>query len=244
MHPNACFGRARDFLNVFAFITALGAVAPRIDAMNGDFAVCGKQLFQVICDICQSISRGALCSCSTMRINAGVPFRWNHEEGRGKVPFQLQISIELVPEVFGKSGKHQRQGKRGLPIGSYLSQRPSSSTKIDYRANQRPIEKAEHCVIAHVMADTRMINVMSKGNNKAIACRNRRYLDESHAMADDEFTEKRNVKFQCGYAGKLCWLPLVLRDGGLLQTDQSRGELPLERQTPSRLQRPSLFPGE
>ena len=77
-----------------------------------------------------------------------VPFCWNDEEGRGKVPFQLKIAIELVPEVFDKSGKHQRQGKRCLPIGSYLPQRPSSSAKIDNRANKRPIEKAKHRVIA------------------------------------------------------------------------------------------------
>src|SRR6266550_6996255 len=53
-----------------------------------------------------------------------------------------------------------------------------------------------------------MINVMSKGDDKAMACGNGRYLDESHAVADDEFTQERNVKFQCGYARKFWRLPL------------------------------------
>src|SRR2546430_8001626 len=120
-----------------------------------------------------------------MRINAGMTFCWNDEERRRKILFQLQISIDLVPEVFDDSGKDQRQGKRGLPIDSYVSQGPSSSAKVDYRANKRPVEKAEHCVVAYVTAKIRMINIMSKGNNKLMACGNWRYLDESHAMAYD-----------------------------------------------------------
>ena len=62
-------------------------------------------------------------------------------------------------------------------------------------------------MVAHVLAHTRMINVMSKGDDKAMVCGNGRYLDESEAVADDEFTEKRNVKVQCRYAGEFCWLP-------------------------------------
>src|SRR4029077_13274660 len=167
VHPNACLGRACDFLNMLAFITALCTVAPRIDAVNGNFAICRKQLVQVIGDIRQSIARGALSLCSTFRINAGIPFRRNNEEGRGKALLQREISIKLVPKVFGKSSEHQWQGKRSLPIGDHLSQRPSSSTKIDYRSKQRPIEKTEHCVVTHVIAHTRMINVMSKAGNKS-----------------------------------------------------------------------------
>src|SRR5206468_373295 len=109
VHPNACFCRARDFLDVFAFITAFDAVAPCIDAMNSDFTVCGKQLLQVICDVCQSVARGPLCPDSTARIDAGIPLCWNNEKSRGKISFQLQIPIDLVPEVFDDSSKHQRQ---------------------------------------------------------------------------------------------------------------------------------------
>src|SRR4029450_2220090 len=106
VHPNAdLMTCSRDVLNPFALITARCAVAPCIDAVDSDLSICDKQLLQVIRDIGQSVARGALFFCSTLRINAGVPFCRNNEEGRREVLFQREVSIELVPKVFGESSE-------------------------------------------------------------------------------------------------------------------------------------------
>ena len=103
MHPNAdLITGSRDLLNPLALITALCAVAPCIDAVDSDLSIRGKELLQVIRDIGQRVARGALSICSTITINPGVPFCRNNEEGRGKVLLQREISIKLVPKIFGE----------------------------------------------------------------------------------------------------------------------------------------------
>src|SRR5205823_316444 len=80
VNPNACLDCARELLNLFTFIPPLDAVAPSFDPVNTDFTACGKKLLQVVCNIGQRITRGALRSCSTLRINSGVALCRNDEE--------------------------------------------------------------------------------------------------------------------------------------------------------------------
>jgi hypothetical protein len=59
-----------------------------------------------------------------------------------------------------------------------------------------------------MIAHARVIDVMSEAHYKAISCGDRKYLDESHSLANHQFAEQRDVEFQRGYAREFCWLPL------------------------------------
>jgi len=59
-----------------------------------------------------------------------------------------------------------------------------------------------------MIAYARVIDVMSEAHDKAMSCRERKYLDEGHALANDQLAEQRDVEFQRGYARKFRWLSL------------------------------------
>ena len=89
------------------------------------------------------------------------------------IEYMDYVLIELVPKVFGESSEHQWQGKGCLPIESHLPKRPFPSAEVDDRANQRPVEKTEHCVVALMMAHAGVIDVMGEARNKAMFWRSR-----------------------------------------------------------------------
>ena len=59
-----------------------------------------------------------------------------------------------------------------------------------------------------MIAHARVIDVMSKAHYKAMSCRDRKYLDQGYALANDQLAQQRDVEFQRGYAREFRWLSL------------------------------------
>ena len=137
--------------------------------------------------------RRARESALSGRCQTGFAFFGNDEEGRSRIEFQ--VTLKLTPKIGHNSKVDQRKRQNSQPITRNLAWRFPSLKKFHQRTQARTIKKSKDGVIALVIADRKMVHIVSQAHNEVVAHRYRRDLVERNLIFNKQIPKNCNVNF-------------------------------------------------
>src|SRR6266496_1406182 len=135
------------------------------------------------------------------RCQTGFAFFGNDEEGRSRIEFQ--VTLKLTPKIGHNSKVDQRKRQNSQPITRNLPWRFPSLKKFHQRTQARAIKKSKDGVIALVIADRKMVHIVSQAHDEVVANRYRRDFVERNLIFNKQIPKNCNVNFDRWDAGEL-----------------------------------------
>ena len=193
MHPDPDARASGDSSDLVELVAPLRAVAPRIDAVNADLTARRRQSRDPVRDVTRPVPRRPPPRGATPSGSSRVALEGNHEEGRAQARFELEVTVEVPPEVLREPQVNQRQPGRGRPVGEQTARGGAPGEDVDQRADEGAVEEAHHGVVEPMPANRRMIDIVSQAGNESTPVRDRRDLDQRGRILDDEIPQELDV---------------------------------------------------
>src|SRR5262249_4991047 len=122
----------------------------------------------------------------------------NHEERGAQPPLDVEVSIELPPDVRGEPEVNEGQPEDGHPVAPQRSEPAPTPPQSQQGSDHGSIQETNHRVVEAMKANGGVIEVVSQYHREPMALRGGRYLHQRKSRPHDQLSQKFDVPFQGG----------------------------------------------
>ena len=195
MHPNAGSIGSGPRRQAPHFRLTRIRVAPRLDAVHGEFGVGGGPA-QFVADVADVVGDGAGLFDGSAGRHSRHSLERNQEVGRTAALFDARVVVERVPEVLHEPEEHERQGQQRDPVPKRVGHDTAAAEHIEQRADRRAEHEPGQRSIELVPPYAEEIDVVREAADEVVSERTRCNLDERDARVDEGPPHHLDVELQ------------------------------------------------
>ena len=154
------------------------------------------------------IPRRALMPDRAVEGLSWIVFGRDDKEGGSKIFLEVEVAIELDPEIFDQAEMNEWKRQRSHPINGKMFERPPAPAIIDEGTDRCPVKKPEHRVIELVMANPGMIDIVCEAGDETVSRRDWGDLEQRDAIANNQVAEQSDMQLERRYSRIGDWLAM------------------------------------